>query len=63
MVQTTEDRARRNGAERFNDAMERGVFGQGSVGSQFVVIACIRVQDPAQVRFAQDHDMIQALSP
>ena len=43
--------------------MERGVFGQGSVGSQFVVIACIRVQDPAQVRFAQHHDMVQALSP
>jgi hypothetical protein len=43
--------------------MERSIFGQGSVGSQFVVIACIRGQDPAQVRFTPHHDMVQALSP
>ena len=43
--------------------MERGVFGQRSVSPEFIIIAGIRGQHPAQVRFAQDHDMIQALSP
>ena len=43
--------------------MERGVFGQRSVSSEFVVIISIGGEDPAQVRVAQDHDMVQALSP
>ena len=43
--------------------MEWGVFGERSVGSQFVVIVGIRRQDSAQVCFAEDDDMIQALSP
>ena len=43
--------------------MERGVFGQRSVSSEFVVIIGIGGEDPAQVRVAQDHDMVQALSP
>ena len=59
MVQATEDRARGDGAEMLNGAMKWSVFGQGSVSSQFVVVARICV--PAQVSFAQDQDMIQAL--
>ena len=47
-MQATEDRARGDGAEMFNDAIMRGVFGQGLVGSQFVVVARICVQDPAR---------------
>ena len=43
--------------------MERGVFGQRSVGPEFVVVVGIRGQDPAQVRVAPDHDVVQALSP
>jgi hypothetical protein len=43
--------------------MKRGVFGQRSVGPEFVVVVGIRGQDPAQVRFAQDNDVVQALSP
>ena len=43
--------------------MERGVFVQRSVSSEFVVIIGIGGEDPAQVRVAQDHDMVQALSP
>src|SRR5216683_863305 len=43
--------------------MKRGVFGQRSVGPEFVVVVGIRGQDAPQVRFAQDHDMVQALSP
>jgi hypothetical protein len=33
------------------------------VGPEFVVVVGIRGQDPAQVRCAQDHDVVQALSP
>src|SRR5258708_28654963 len=43
--------------------MERGVFGQRSVSAECVVIMGIGGEDPAQVRVAQDHDMVQALSP
>jgi arginase family enzyme len=43
--------------------MERGVFGQRSVGPEFVVVVGIRGQDPTQVRVAPDHDVVQALSP
>jgi hypothetical protein len=35
----------------------------GVRGSEFVVIVGIRGEGPAQVRFTQDHDMVQALSP
>ena len=52
MVQATEDRAWCDGAETLNDAMERGVFGQRSVSSEFVVITGIGGEDPAQVRVA-----------
>ena len=62
MVKTAKDRARCNSAKSLDDAMERRVLDQRSVSSEFVVIVGIRGQDPAQVRFAQDHDMIQAVS-
>ena len=43
--------------------MERAIVGQGSMSSLLVVVARVGGQDPAQVRFAQDHDMVQAFSP
>ena len=43
--------------------MDRGILGQGSVGSQLIVVACIAGEDAAQVYFAEDHDVVQALSP
>jgi glucokinase len=63
MVKATEKRSRCDGADLLDDALERSVLGQRSVGSLLVVVARIRGQDPAQMRFAQDHDMVQALSP
>jgi hypothetical protein len=62
-MKATEDRSRCDNAETLDRAMERGVFGQGSVGSEFVVVVGIGSEDPAQVCVAQDHDMVQALSP
>ena len=43
--------------------MDRGILGQGPVGSQRIVVVCIASQDAAQVHFAEDHDVVQALSP
>jgi len=62
MEKTTKDRARCNSAESLDDATERRVLDQRSVSSEFVVIVSVLGQDPAQVRFAQDHDMIKAVS-
>ena len=62
MVKTAEDRARYNSAESLDDAMERRVLDQRSVSSEIVVVVGIRGEDPTHVRFAQDHDMIQAVS-
>jgi hypothetical protein len=62
MVKTAKDRARCNSAESLDDAMEWLVLDQRSVSSEFVVIVGVRGQDPTQVRFAQDHDMIQAVA-
>src|SRR5262249_22408558 len=57
------DRSRCNGAKTLGGAMERGVLGQGSMSSLPIVVARIGGQHPAQVHFAQDHDMVQALLP
>jgi|HubBroStandDraft_6_1064221.scaffolds.fasta_scaffold203945_1 hypothetical protein len=62
MVKAAEKGPRCDGAKTLGDAMERGVLGQGSMSSLLVVVARVGVQDPAQVYFAQDHDMVQALS-
>ena len=61
-MEAAEYRARCNSAESLDDAMERRVLDQRSVSSEIVVVVGIRGQDSAQVRFAQDHDMIQAVS-
>jgi hypothetical protein len=62
MVKAAEKRLRCEGAEALGDAMERGVFGQGSMGSLLIVVARVGGQDVAQVPLAQDHDMVQAFS-
>src|SRR5262245_17767039 len=63
MVKAAEKRLRCQDAEALGEAMERGVLGQGSMGSLLVVVARIGGQDPAQVAFAQDYDVVQTFSP
>ena len=63
MVKTAKDRARCHGAESLDDAMERRVLDQRSVSSEFVVIVGIGGQVSAQVRFPEDYDVVQAISP
>src|SRR3981189_3214900 len=40
--------------------MERAVLGQRSMSSLLVVVVRVGGQDPAQLHFAQDHDMVEA---
>ena len=46
-----------------NGARDRRIFIQGPVGSDLVVIAGIGFQDSAQMRLAQDDEMIHGLAP
>src|SRR5512139_689913 len=62
MVKAAKKRSRCDSAKILDSPMERGVLGQGSVSPEAVVVVGICAQDPAQVRFAQDHDMVQAVS-
>src|SRR5512139_2688994 len=63
MVKAAKKRSRCDRAKKLGSAMERGVLGQGPVSPEAVVVVGVCAQDPAQVRLAQDHDMIQAVSP
>lgn len=63
MVKAAEKGSRCDRAESLDDAVDRSILDQGSVGSQLVVVACIGRQDAAQVRLAEDHDVVQAISP
>jgi hypothetical protein len=41
--------------------MGRRVLAQGQVRSEPVVVGSIGFEDPAQMVFAQDHDVVQAV--
>ena len=45
-----------------NRACEWRIFVQRSVRSHVIIIVCIGLQDPPQVRLAQDNDMVHALA-
>jgi hypothetical protein len=62
MVEAAKKRSRCDHAKKLGGAMERGILGQGPVSPEAVVVVGICAQDPAQVGFAQDHDMVQAFS-
>jgi hypothetical protein len=59
MMKAAKDRARCNSAEPLDD--DGAACPLSEIG-EFVLIVGIRGQDPPQVRFAQDHDLIQAVS-
>src|SRR6266480_3315130 len=41
--------------------MERGVLVQGSMGPRLIIVGSIGACDPAQVRFTEHDDVVQAL--
>src|SRR5512139_967069 len=62
MVKAAKKRSRCDRGKKLGSSMERSVLGQGPVSPEAVVVVGVCAQDPAQVRLAQDHDMIQAVS-
>ena len=61
-MEAAKERSRCDRAKKLGGSMERGVLGQGPVSPEAVVVVGIRAEDPAQVGFAQDHDMVQTFS-
>jgi hypothetical protein len=50
-------------SSRMNRAAERSVLRESEMGTGAIVVVSVGPEDPAKMRFAQDHDMIQAFSP
>jgi hypothetical protein len=50
-------------SSRLDRAAQRGVLRESEMGAGAIVVVGVGAEDPAQVRVAQDHDMVQALSP
>jgi hypothetical protein len=48
---------------RLDRTAERGVLRESEVGAGAIVVVGVGPEDPAKMRLAQDHDMIQAFSP
>src|SRR5262249_711857 len=62
-MQSTKDRVRVDDSGTLNGTKGRCIFVQRPVRSDVVVIASIGSQDPAQMGFAPDDEMIETLAP
>jgi hypothetical protein len=62
VVQPTQDRTCRDASIELNGSAVRGIFVQGKVRSDFVVVRRIRLQYSPLVRFAEHNDVIHALA-
>ena len=51
----------RDGTEALNRAMERRVLVQGTMSPQLIIVGGICAQNPAQVRFTEYDNVVQAL--
>jgi hypothetical protein len=61
MMKSTEVGLCKDVSERLDWARTRRILCQSEMRPDLVVVSSIGFEDPAQVAFAQDHDMIQAL--
>ena len=62
VVQSADERMRRNTSDPLNRTRYRGILVQGTMGSRLIVIACVRAQDAAQVLLAQRHHVVSAFA-
>ena len=62
LVEATHDRLRCDATLVLDSTMDWSVFAKRPMSSQLVVVGSILRQDPAQVRFAQDKHMVNALA-
>jgi hypothetical protein len=62
-MKSAKDRVWTNDSGPLNGARDRRIFIQWSVRSDVVVITSIGSQDSAQMRLAQDDEMVHTLAP
>jgi len=60
VVKAAEDGLFGDLAEPLDRPMTRRIFAQGQMRSEFVVIAGVGDKNPAQMRLAEDDDMVEA---
>ena len=60
MMKSTEDRPSSDFTEPLNGTKKRYVLGDGKMRPDIVVIVAVSPEDPAQMGFAEDHDVIKA---
>jgi hypothetical protein len=61
MMEAAEERMGANASDPLNWARDRRIFVQRSVRSGLIIVGGVLTQDPAQVRLAQDDNMVDAL--
>src|SRR5438876_8481894 len=62
VTKSAEDGRRYDAARVLDGAMDRSVFVERPMSPQLIIIGGILRQNPAQVRFAQDNEMVDALA-
>src|SRR5208337_4074698 len=62
MMQSSEERRRRDSPDALNCAKNRRVLPQREVGLHNIVVGSVCPNDAAQVRFAEHDDVVEALA-
>jgi hypothetical protein len=62
-MESAEEGDGRDRSSRLDRTAERGILRESEMGAGAIIIVGVGPQDLAKMRFAQDHDMIQAFSP
>jgi hypothetical protein len=62
-MKSAKDGVRSDASGPLNGSRERCIFSQRPVGSNVVVIASVGSQDPAQMRLAQDDQVVGTFPP
>ena len=61
-MQAAEERDGHDLSNRVDGTAERGVLPESKMSTGAIVIIGVGAEDPAKMRFAQDHDVIQSFS-
>ena len=61
-MQAAEERDGHDLSNRVDGTAERGVLPESKMSTGAIVIIGVGAEDPAKMRFAQDHDVIEAFS-
>jgi len=61
-MKSAQDRKRPDHTGSLNLAVNRRVLIQGQVRPRFIIVASVRFQNPAQMCFAQDNDVVHTFT-